>query len=105
MKILLACAGGMSSAIAAKSLQKAAQEHGVTLEVHETSSSAFEDEIKKDYSLALVAPQIRHRFDDLKKIGDTVGVKTLLISPRGYSPIGGEFLYKQILEEAPELFN
>ncbi|MCZ0716850.1 PTS sugar transporter subunit IIB [Aerococcus kribbianus] len=104
MKILLACAGGMSSAIAAKSLKEAAAKEGLDFEVHESSSSAFENEIAKDYDLALIAPQIRHRYDDLKKIGDKAEVPVLLIKPQGYTPIGGPFLLKQIKSEASELF-
>ena len=104
MKILLVCAGGMSSAIAAKSLREAAQKDGLTFEVNEISTSAFADELAKEYDLALVAPQVRHRFDTFKADADKVNVPILLIAPKGYSPIGGKFLLDQIKKEASDLF-
>lgn len=105
MKVLLVCSAGMSSAIAAKSLQEAAEAEGIEMAVHEASTQQVEDMVKKDYKLVLVAPQIRHRFDTLEPYADKAGVPILLISPRGYSSIGGKFLLKQIKEEAPEVLN
>ncbi len=105
MKILLACSAGMSSAIAAKSLNEAAKAAGIDMEVREISSSGFADEIKKGYVLGLVAPQIRHRFDNLEKDATAAGVPCLLIKPKGYTPIGGKFLLQQIKDEAGEIFN
>lgn len=104
MKVILVCSAGMSSAIAAKSLTEAAAAEGIKMEVNEASTQQFEEMITQDYQLALVAPQIRHRFDTLKPYADNAGVPILLIGPRGYSPIGGKFLMKQIKEEAPQLF-
>ena len=60
MKVILVCAGGMSSALAA------ALAEGIDMEVREASIQQFEDMVAKDYQLALVAPQIRHRYDTLK---------------------------------------
>ncbi|MGX7108878.1 PTS sugar transporter subunit IIB [Facklamia miroungae] len=99
MKFLLVCAGGMSSAIAAKSLEETAKKKGIDLEVQEIGTQAFEDEVGEGYQLALVAPQIRHRFDTLKSQADAVSVPIILIKPQGYSPIGGEFLLNQIKQE------
>lgn len=104
MKIILVCSGGMSSAIAAKSLKEAAEAEGVDMEVNESSTTQFQEKVKEDYVLALVAPQIRHRFDTLKEQADSADVPILQIKPRGYSPIGGKFLLAQIKEEAGEIF-
>lgn len=104
MKILLVCSGGMSSAVAAKALQEAGAKEGLELEVHETSTQRFEEDVKQGYDLSLVAPQIRHRFEVLKPFADEAGIPILLIKPQGYSPIGGKFLLKQIKEET-NLFN
>lgn len=104
MRVVLVCSGGMSSAIAAKSLTEAAAAEGIKLEVHESSTQQFADMVKDNYQLALVAPQIRHRYDLLKEQAEKVGIPILQISPRGYSPIGGKFLLQQIKEEAGEVF-
>ncbi|MGT2933415.1 PTS sugar transporter subunit IIB [Streptococcus catagoni] len=99
MKFLLVCAGGMSSAIAAKSLEDTARKHDIDVKVQEVGTQAFEEEVRNGYDLALVAPQIRHRFDVLKSQADEVDVPIIQIKPQGYSPVGGEFLLKQIKQE------
>lgn len=104
MKVLLVCSAGMSSAIAAKSLQEAAEKEGMEMEVNEASTSHFEDLIGKGYDLALVAPQIRHRFKTLAPIAEKHHVPILQIKPKGYSGIGGKFLLAQIKEEASQVF-
>ena len=103
MKVILVCAGGKSSALAARSLQEAALAEGIDMEVREASTQQFEDMVAKDYQLALVAPQIRHRYDTLKPHAEKAGIPILVIAPRGYSAIGGKVLIKQIKEEAPEV--
>ena len=104
MRVILVCAGGMSSAIAAKSLADAAKAQGIEMEVHESSTQRFEDMVNENFDLALVAPQIRHRFDTLKPFADKANIPILLIAPRGYSPIGGKFLLDQIKKEAGQVF-
>lgn len=99
LKVLLVCSQGMSSAIAAKALQEVADKKGIDMEVDETSTQAFADEIKKGYAIGLVAPQIRHRFDVLAEDGKAAGVPVILISPQGYTPLGAPKLLKQIQDE------
>lgn len=104
MRVILVCSGGMSSAIAAKSLTEAAKDAGIDMEVIEASTQQFDDMVKENFDLALVAPQIRHRFDLLEKFAEIADVPILQIAPRGYSPIGGKFLLAQIKEEAGQIF-
>ncbi|WP_124059533.1 PTS sugar transporter subunit IIB [Vaginisenegalia massiliensis] len=99
MKALLVCSGGMSSAICAKALQEAAQAAGQELQVVECGTQAFEEEIKRDYAIALVAPQIRHRFDTLKAQAQAANVPCILIQPQGYTPLGGKKLLAQVNQE------
>ena len=51
----------------------------------------------------MVAPQIRHRFDVLKKQADDAGIPCILIQPQGYTPLGGPKLLAQIKQELGEL--
>ncbi len=99
MKVLLVCSQGMSSAIAAKALQEAAQKQGMEIEVHECSTQAFAEEIKNGYVIGMVAPQIRHRYDVLKKQAEDAGIPCVLIQPQGYTPLGGAKLLAQIQKE------
>lgn len=96
MKILLVCAGGMSSSIIVKTLEKEAEKNGVKLEVTAVGSQEFQEEIKNNYEAAMVAPQIRYLFDHLKKFADEEGVRCEVIQPQGYSPLGGPKLFKQL---------
>lgn len=103
MKVLLVCSQGMSSAIAAKALQDTAQKQGLDITVTECSTQAFAEEIKNGYVIGMVAPQIRHRYDVLKKQADDAGVPCVLIQPQGYTPLGGPKLLAQIKNEIGDL--
>ena len=94
---------GMSSAIAAKALQDTAVKQGLDITVTECSTQAFAEEIKNGYAIGMVAPQIRHRFDVLKKQADDAGIPCILIQPQGYTPLGGPKLLAQIKQELGEL--
>lgn len=96
MKVLFVCSLGMSSAVAVKALEKEALSKGVEIEVLAVSTQQFEEEIKKGYDIAMVAPQIRHRYETLKEYADENGIPCEMISPQGYSPLGGPKLLKQI---------
>ncbi|WP_195266794.1 PTS sugar transporter subunit IIB [Clostridium sp. 1001275B_160808_H3] len=98
MKVLFVCSQGMSSAIAVNALKKEAEKNGVNMEVKAVSTQEFEEEIKDGYEVAMVAPQIRHRFDYLKEYADAAKVPCALIQPQAYSPLGGPKLFKQVKE-------
>lgn len=103
MKVLLVCSQGMSSAICAKALQEAAKKDGIDMSVSECSTQAFAEEIKNGYTIGLVAPQIRHRYDVLKAQATDAGVPCVLIQPQGYTPLGGSKLLAQIKSELGDL--
>lgn len=96
MKILFVCSQGMSSAIAVNALEKEAKTKGVEIEVKAVSTQQFEEEVKNDYDAAMVAPQVRHRFDTLSAQAKEAGVPCEMIQPQAYSPLGGPKLLKQI---------
>lgn len=98
MKVLFVCSLGMSSAIAAKALQNEATKQGLDIEVEECSTQEFETKIKQGYQIAMVAPQIRHRYNTLKVHADEANVPCVLIQPQGYTALGGSKLLAQILE-------
>ena len=97
MKVLFVCSLGMSSQIAVDALLKEAKKNGVEMEVKAVSTQEFEEEVSQDWDVAMVAPQIRHRFDVLKEHAINAGVPCALIEPMGYSPLGGPRLLKQVL--------
>ena len=98
MKVLFVCSLGMASAVAVKALEKEANAKGIEIEVKAVSTQQYEEEVKKGYDVAMVAPQIRHRFDTLNAQASEAGVPCAMITPQGYSPLGGPKLLKQIQE-------
>lgn len=96
MRVLFVCSGGMSSAIVVDALKKEAKKHDQELEVHAIGSSEVEAELENNWDVVMVAPQIRHRFDNIKKLADEAGVPCGAIPPQGYTPLGGPTLYKTL---------
>lgn len=96
MKVLMVCSGGMSTSIVVKALKKEADNQGEDLEIKAVGTSEFEDELKDNYDMALIAPQVRHRFDSFKKISDENDVSCEIIPPQSYTPMGAPKLLKQI---------
>lgn len=98
MKVLFVCSAGMSSTIAVNALKEAANQAGIEMEVLAVGTQAFEEEVYNGYDVAMVAPQIRHRYDYLSKAALEAGVPCDLILPQAYSPLGGKKLLEQILK-------
>lgn len=98
MKVLFVCSQGMSSAIAVKALEKEAEKNGIEIEVLAVSTQEFEQEVKNGWHVAMVAPQIRHRFETLNEAAESAGVPCALIYPQAYSPLGGPKLLEQVNE-------
>lgn len=96
MKVLMVCSGGMSSAIVVKALKQEAEKQGLDMEIKAVGTGEFESEVKNNYDYALVAPQVKHRFNEYKEAADTANVPCELIPPRGYTPIGAPSLITQI---------
>ena len=97
-KVLFVCSQGMSSAIAVNALKKEAEKNGIDIEVKAVSTQEFEEEVGNGYDVAMVAPQIRHRFDYLKEYAENANIPCCLIQPQAYSPLGGAKLLKQVRE-------
>ncbi|GEQ04022.1 MULTISPECIES: PTS sugar transporter subunit IIB [Staphylococcus] len=95
MKVIMVCSGGMSSSMIVDAVKKEAAKENFDLEIVAVGTEAFENEIA-DYDLGLVAPQVRHRLDKFKKIGEAVNKPVDVIDPMGYTPIGAPKILKQI---------
>ncbi len=98
MKVLFVCSGGMSSAIVVNALKKEADKNGVELEANAVGTQEFDAEVRDGWDVALVAPQVRHRFDGFKESADAAGVPCQVIPPQAYSPLGGPTLLKLVNE-------
>lgn len=96
-KIMLACAGGMSSSILVKNLQDAAKAHGKDYEVWTTAGAAVESEIAaKHPDCILIGPQIAYMVDDtLKPAADAAGIPLEVMDMQAYGTMDGEKVLKQ----------
>ncbi|UOY92522.1 PTS sugar transporter subunit IIB [Ectobacillus sp. JY-23] len=98
MKVLFVCSGGMSSAIVVNALKKEADKQGVEMKVLAVGTQEFGEEVKNGWDVAMVAPQVRHRFTELKAEADEASVPCDVIPPQAYSPLGGPALFKKAQE-------
>lgn len=95
-KILLVCSGGMSSAIVVKAIEREATEEGMEVEVKAVGTGQYDEEARNGWDIVLVAPQVRHRLAIFQEVAKELNIPIELISPQGYSPLGGKQLMKQI---------
>lgn len=98
MKILLVCSGGMSSAMVVKSLINEGKNEGLEIVSKAVGTSEFQSELQNKWDGALVAPQIRHKIEEFREIGKENGIPVEVIETKGYSPLGGKYLLKQVKE-------
>lgn len=66
-KVLLICAGGMSTSILMKKMEKYAKENGITLKIQAIGMSDYED-VYKDYDMILLGPQVSYKKESIKSI-------------------------------------
>ena len=82
MKILLVCAGGLSSSIVMKKVRKYGEEIGEDIQIDAVGVIACEEESKNGYDCVLTAPQVRNRFNELKS---KVTIPIDAIPPQDYA--------------------
>lgn len=106
IKVLLICAGGMSSSLLLSKLRKASNAAGVDLEVWSYHSSGLLpwDYEKNPIDIVLIAPQIRMLRRSVARAVEPFGVIVEIIDPMAYGMADGQKIVQQILEAvAPEL--
>lgn len=104
-KVLIICAGGMSSSLLAKKVTDYFKEKNHDILVDATGANDGGKKIESsDFELFLVSPQTKMYYKRLKDAGDRVGKPVANIPPQAYIPIpmGIEKLANLILEELPK---
>ncbi len=81
MKILLVCAGGLSSSIVMKKVRKYGEEIGEEIIIDAIGATGVEDVWPK-YDCILTAPQVRNKFSDIK---ETAGIPVAAMPPQDYA--------------------
>ncbi len=86
MRIHLVCSAGMSTSLLVNNMKKAAPEDYV---IDAGPFAALED-IVDEYDVILVGPQVRFKYDDIKKICTAHGKRCALIDMRVYGCMDGK---------------
>lgn len=80
MKILLVCAGGVSTSLLMKKMKTYWSGEGINLEIDAVSVSDY-DEVKDNFEIILVGPQIGYRIDEIRSQS---GLPTAIIPSMDY---------------------
>ena len=81
MKILLVCAGGLSSSIVMKKVRKYGEENNEDIIIDAVGVPSVEDSWE-DYDVILTAPQVRNR---LNYIIEVAGIPVAAMEPQDYA--------------------
>lgn len=95
MRIILACAAGMSTSLLAHNIQRDAQERGMDISVEAMSTSALDDAQWRSADVVLLGPQMRHQLDDLAARGAEYQVPVAAIPPQDYAMANGQHVLEQ----------
>ncbi len=94
MKIMLICAGGMSTGLLMKKLQDYAKEHGVDL-VMEAHGVRAIDMYFDQFDIIMIGPQVRFKLNEIKQLTDQpIGV----ISSADFASMNCEAIFKMAEE-------
>ncbi|WP_412989552.1 PTS sugar transporter subunit IIB [Pediococcus siamensis] len=66
MKILLVCAGGMSTSILMKKLEKYSDENNLGATIKAVGLAAYED-VYQNFDVILMGPQVSYRMNEVKE--------------------------------------
>ncbi|WP_314066797.1 PTS sugar transporter subunit IIB [uncultured Vagococcus sp.] len=91
-RIMLACAGGMSTSLLASSMRKAAEEMGIDITVAAMPVGNVAS-VRKDIDILLIGPQVRYQLPQVEKIYQQFPVTVQVIDSLDYGRmLGGKVL-------------
>ena len=92
VRVLLICAGGMSTSILMKKLEKYAVDNGVDLTIRAVGVGEFVD-VCADFDVMLLGPQIMYQRDN---VAQKSGKPTAVIPPQDYGIGNAPAIFKLI---------
>jgi len=92
MRILLVCAGGMSTGLLMKKMETYWKEQGEELSINAVGLAEYKD-VYQDYDVVLVGPQVRYKLEDIRK--DT-GLPTDVVNSLDYAVANCPNIMKQV---------
>lgn len=91
--ILLACGVGASSGFIAQKMRKAAQKHGLEVEIRAVSDTEILEHLD-GVGVLLIGPHLKHRFEEIQDEVKDYHVKTAIIDRKYYATLDGEAVLK-----------
>lgn len=79
MKIVLACALGISTSLVVKKMQEAAKEQGKDYKIWAVDVDSIEDE-EDTFDVVMIGPQVSWRLDEVKEIVEEISDKKIPVS-------------------------
>lgn len=93
MKVLLVCAGGMSTSILMKKLEKHAEDKGVEFAINAVGLAEYKDEWRNGYDCILMGPQVAYR---KAEVVAEASIPVDVIPPADYGLGNCEHIFAQI---------
>ncbi len=97
MKILLICAGGMSTSILMKKLEKYASAHDIELEILARGMNDFDD-VFQNFDIILLGPQVSYQKSSIE---NSTKKPVAVIAPYDYAIGNAENIFKQVKKLYP----
>lgn len=97
MKIVLVCAGGMSTSLIVEAVKKEMELRKLEGEVQAISLSLL-PKVMREASCVLVAPQVRHRLKGILALGEEAKTPVGLIDAAAYGRVDGKTVLEQALK-------
>lgn len=91
-KILLICAGGMSTSLLMKKMEKYAKEEGFALKIQAVGMSDYED-VYRDYDVILLGPQVSYKKNE---ISEATNLPIAIIATYDYAIGNVSNIFKQV---------
>ena len=101
MKILLVCAGGMSTSILMNKMKKALTSEQADWDIIARPIETIRDYIE-EYDVILLGPQVKHKLEKIKDEFKEFGKPIDMISPIDYGMGNGTAVLKQAIELVQE---
>jgi PTS system cellobiose-specific IIB component len=95
MRIILACAAGMSTSLLANNMKRVADERGLEVTVEAMSTSALDEAQWLNTDVVLVGPQMRHQLPTIAEQAARYHVPVEAIPPQDYAMANGQHVLEQ----------
>ena len=95
MRIILACAAGMSTSLLARNIDVLAKERGLDVTVEAMSTCALDEAQWRSADVVLIGPQMRHLLAGIEAQGAEYHVPVAAIPPQDYATANAQDVLEQ----------